>query len=103
MTLLKELDWPKYFYFSSLIHAHIIGYLKQEMPALFGKQAKQQELLDTLPNVFAKVQSMYRLPPGDFPDIIRFRENLKLWKFQDFAKLNDRLIRVLDEVYCVLF
>jgi len=83
------------------VHAHIIGHLKNEMPALFGKEAKQQELITNLPTEFRKIHKNYHLPAGDFPDLERFRENLKLYDFNKFAKLNQRMVDTLDEVLMV--
>lgn len=37
------------------IHAHIIGHLKKEMPAMMGKAKTQQKLIDNLEDEFAKV------------------------------------------------
>lgn len=47
--------------------AYIIGYLKAQMPALVGKEKKQQKLINDLPNVFRSVMKKYNLAPGDFP------------------------------------
>lgn len=41
------------------IHAHIIGHLKKEMPAMMGKAKTQQRLIDNLPDEFAKVSLSY--------------------------------------------
>jgi EH domain-containing protein 1 len=85
------------------VHAYIIGHLKNEMPALFGKDSKQQELIDNLAMEFKKVHKNGRLPAGDFPDLERFRENLKLYDFSKFPKLNNKLLENLDEVLMVDF
>ena len=37
------------------IHAHIIGHLKKEMPAMMGKAKAQQKLIDNLADEFGKV------------------------------------------------
>jgi hypothetical protein len=47
--------------------AYIIGYLKAQMPALVGKEKKQQKLIADLPNVFRSIMKKYNLAPGDFP------------------------------------
>jgi hypothetical protein len=47
--------------------AYIIGYLKAQMPALVGKEKKQQKLINDLPNVFRSIMKKYNLAPGDFP------------------------------------
>jgi len=85
------------------VHSYLIAHLKNEMPALFGKESKQSELIAKLGDEYIKVQRMYRLPPGDFPEIGKFKENLKLYEFAKFPKLNPKLIEVLDEVLGVDF
>ena len=47
--------------------AYIIGHLKSQMPALMGKEKKQQQLINDLPNVFRTILKKYNLAPGDFP------------------------------------
>jgi hypothetical protein len=37
------------------------------MPALMGKEKKQQKLIADLPNVFRTIMKKYGLAPGDFP------------------------------------
>lgn len=46
------------------VHALLIGYLRGQMPALFGKESKKQELLKDLGNVFRTVQREHHLPFG---------------------------------------
>ena len=83
------------------VHAYIIGHLKAQMPALFGKNAKQQALIDSLDEEFLKVQRQYQLPVGDFPDLERFREHLRLHNLDDFKKLDPKLILAMDDVLSV--
>jgi hypothetical protein len=83
------------------VHAYIIGHLKAEMPAMFGKSSKQQQLIDQLDEEFLKVQRQNRLPVGDFPDLERFRENLKLQNFNDFRRVDARLLATMDDVLAV--
>jgi len=60
-----------------IISNHLISNLKygwlEEMPSVFGKEKKQQELIDDLPNVFRAVMKRYNLAPGDFPELESFR------------------------------
>jgi len=80
------------------VHAHIISHLKSEMPAFMGKKAKQEELIANLGHVFKKVQQQYQLPPGDFPPLKKFREQLKLCSFDQFRKLDQRAIDSMEAV-----
>lgn len=77
--------------------AYIIGHLKSQMPAIMGKEKKQQKLIEDLPNVFRAVMKKYNLSPGDFPDISAFTEKLKDTKFSDFNNLKEEEIALLDK------
>lgn len=81
--------------------AYIIGYLKEQMPSLMGKEKKQQKLINDLPNVFRTIMKKYNLSPGDFPDITKFAEKLKDSKFSEFHSLKDEQIALLDKCLSV--
>jgi hypothetical protein len=59
--------------------AYIIGHLKSQMPALMGKEKKQQKLIADLPTVFRTILKKYNLAPGDFP--VRETSSLALLAF----------------------
>jgi len=80
------------------VHAHIIAHLKEEMPSVFGKGSKQQELIKNLKNEFLVIHKKYNLPVGDFPNLLRFQEQLGNTDFTKFAKLNLKLINSMDVV-----
>jgi EH domain-containing protein 1 len=80
------------------VHAYIIAHLAGEMPSFFYKDKKKEELIANLKNEFFKVHQKHQLPVGDFPDINRFREMLKVSDFTQFAKLNEKLIERMDVV-----
>jgi hypothetical protein len=65
---------------------------------MFGKASKQASLIDNLDVEFAKIQKQYHLPIGDFPDLERFRNTLKLYNIADFPKPNPKLISAMDDV-----
>jgi len=78
--------------------AHIVGYLKSQMPAMMGKEKKQQKLISDLPTVFRTILKKYNLSAGDFPDIKGFSEKLKDVKFTEFSTLSSKQIDELDSV-----
>jgi hypothetical protein len=80
------------------VHVCILSYLKSQMPLLWGKQAKQDFLLNNLDIVFKEVQSMYLLSDGDMPPIESFKANLRTFNFRMFPSLDRRVIRELDEL-----
>lgn len=71
------------------------------MPALFGKSSKQADLIAHLPEEFLKVQKAHQLAFGDFPDVERFRSNLKIYNMTEFNKLSPKLVAGIDEVLSV--
>eukprot|EP00555_Chaetoceros_dichaeta_P011371 CAMPEP_0198257518 /NCGR_PEP_ID=MMETSP1447-20131203/7175_1 /TAXON_ID=420782 /ORGANISM="Chaetoceros dichaeta, Strain CCMP1751" /LENGTH=576 /DNA_ID=CAMNT_0043944437 /DNA_START=107 /DNA_END=1837 /DNA_ORIENTATION=- len=77
--------------------SYIIGHLKSQMPALMGKEKKQQKLIEDLPNVFRTIMKKNNLSPGDFPDIAKFTGKLKDTKFAEFHALRDDQITMLEE------
>lgn len=76
--------------------AHIIGYLKSQMPSLMGRDKKQKELIRDLPNCFRTVMKKYNLAPGDFPDLEKFQYKLKDVKFSEFSSFKPEFIEDLD-------
>jgi len=76
--------------------SYIIGYLKSQMPALMGKEKKQQKLIEDLPNVFRTIMKKNGLSPGDFPDIAKFSAKLRDTKFGEFHALREDQIQKLE-------
>lgn len=81
--------------------AYILDYLKKQMPAVIGKEKKQQRLMNEIPNVFRVVSKKYNLSPGDFPDIVKFTEKLRDVKFNDFHTLQPSHIEGLENCLTV--
>jgi len=79
-------------------HAYVLGHLREQMPAVFGKDAKKQELITNLAEEFKKVMRLYRIPPGDFPEIERMKTHLQDYDFKVFPKLDTRLMEKLEQV-----
>lgn len=77
--------------------AHIIGHLKSQMPAVMGKEKKQQKLINDMPNVFRTIMKKHNLAPGDFPDINTFSAKLKETKFSEFHTLKMDQIQLLED------
>ncbi|KAK8790871.1 hypothetical protein WA158_005502 [Blastocystis sp. Blastoise] len=79
-------------------HALILSYLKGQMPKVFGKQKKQQELIDNMPAIFQQLQAEYRLPASDFPEIEGFKKLLENMDFTTFPKYEKDMFDQLDIV-----
>jgi hypothetical protein len=68
---------------------------------MFGKNKKQEKLLANLDQEFIKIQHKYHLPPGDFPNPERFRQNLSLYNMDKFKPLKEDIIARVDEALSV--
>ncbi|XP_074536352.1 EH domain-containing protein 2-like [Halichoeres trimaculatus] len=79
-------------------HAHIISYLKQEMPTIFCKESKKHNLIYQLPVIFNKIQQQQRVPAGDFPDCTKMQEKLLGQDFSKFKTLKPSLMASLDKL-----
>ncbi|KAK8796561.1 hypothetical protein WA538_005759 [Blastocystis sp. DL] len=82
----------------SKAHALLLSYLRKQIPKMFGKAKKQQELLDSMPEIFHMIQTEYRLPASDFPNMERFIEVVSTMDFSTFPKYKPELFDALDEV-----
>lgn len=83
------------------VHALIIGHLKKEMPSMFGKKKKQENLLKNLDQEFIKIQNKYHIPAGDFPNPERFKQNLALYDIDKFKSIKEDLLEKVDEALAV--
>jgi hypothetical protein len=79
------------------VHAYIIGHLKKEMPAMFGKQSKQNELINKLDKEFITIRQRHQLAPGDFPNVERFKQSLRLYKFDKFHSLKPNIVEKAED------
>ncbi|XP_005944734.1 EH domain-containing protein 2 [Haplochromis burtoni] len=79
-------------------HAHIISYLKQEMPTIFCRESKKHNLIYQLPVIFNKIQQQHHVPAGDFPDCTKMQEKLLGQDFSKFKKLKPSLMASLDKL-----
>jgi len=79
------------------VHVLVINHLRNQF-GIFGKESLQKKLLENLLDEFKKVQKEYGLPPGDFPNVQKFRETLAVFKIDKFPKLNKKQIQLLDEL-----
>jgi hypothetical protein len=69
---------------------------------MMGKDKKQKELIAGLEDIFFKVSRAHAIPPGDFPDVAKFRHILATNEycrdFTKFKKLDDKLLGQLDTI-----
>lgn len=53
----------------SQVHAYIISSLKKDMPSVFGKDNKKKELINSLGEIYSRIEREHQISPGDFPNL----------------------------------
>lgn len=80
------------------VHAYIISYLKKEMPSLFGREKKKEELIIRLPEIYTILQREHHISPGDFPNVAKMQDMLQHYDFSKFPSLKMKLIESVDKM-----
>ncbi len=83
------------------VQAFILSHLKGEMPSLFGKQSKKNELIENLDTVFNTIHKARNIPVGDFPSVKAMRDKLDEYDFTRFPKLQPHLLEIVDQMLAV--
>ncbi|VDN55985.1 unnamed protein product [Dracunculus medinensis] len=78
------------------VHAFIIAELRKQMPSMIGREKKKKELIQNLDKIFEQLQREHNISAGDFPDVNKMRENLKIHDFTKFNALKPKLLEVVD-------
>ncbi|PVU91752.1 hypothetical protein BB561_004235 [Smittium simulii] len=85
------------------VHAYIIGYLKTEMPTMFGKSKKAKLLITSLKEIFVLLQQKYNLSAGDFPNVSEYQTILYTCDISMFRKLENKYIQAADNALSIDF
>ncbi|KAJ3613895.1 hypothetical protein NHX12_020138 [Muraenolepis orangiensis] len=80
------------------VHAYIISHLKKEMPSLFGREKKKEELIMRLPEIYTLLQREHHISPGDFPDVTKMQDQLQHYDFSKFSSMKPKLIESVDKM-----
>ncbi|RVE57642.1 hypothetical protein OJAV_G00218340 [Oryzias javanicus] len=80
------------------VHAYIISYLKKEMPTLFGREKKKEELIMRLPEIYTLLQREHHISAGDFPNVGKMQDMLQHYDFHKFPSLKMKLIESVDKM-----
>jgi EH domain-containing protein 1 len=82
----------------AIVNVCVLGHLRSKMPYLWGREAAQQKLIDSLPEVFESVRRQYGLAEGDFPKIDEFRQVLRMSDFRMFPHTSRDVLTKLQEL-----
>ena len=82
----------------ALVHAHIIGALRAEMPLIFGKEDKKARLIANLDSIYRKIEVEKGFSAGDFPNVDQMRELLANYDFSALAPLDAGLVASVDHM-----
>ena len=80
------------------VHSLIIGDIKSKMPMFIGKDQKKKELIEDLDKTYKQIQKDFSVPAGDFPDINRMRKLLTESDFNEFPRLNESMLEVVEDM-----
>ncbi|KAI4798181.1 hypothetical protein KUCAC02_022223 [Chaenocephalus aceratus] len=80
------------------VHAYIISHLKKEMPSLFGREKKKEELIMRLPEIYTHLQREHHISPGDFPSVTKMQDMLQHYDFSKFPSMKIKLIESVDKM-----
>ena len=65
---------------------------------MIGKDAKKKELIKNLPAIFKNIHLKHGIPLGDFPNVAKMQETLKLKDFSKFKSLDDHYLTKVDSM-----
>jgi hypothetical protein len=52
--------------------------MHDEMPMMFGKDAKKSELISNLDDIYSKLVNKYQISPGDFPEVRNMKASMSV-------------------------
>ena len=78
------------------IHALIMDHLKNNTPAVFGKDAKKKQLLANLDGIFEEIRKKHNIAARDFPDTEKMRRKLETLDFKTLRNLDPRMMKAAD-------
>lgn len=78
------------------VHVQILNHLRQQLPSMFGRAAKQEKLCKNLAKEFTAVQAEFNLPVGDFPEYEHFQSRLAGFNLDRLPKWSNRAWQGLE-------
>uniref|UniRef100_A0A8C1U2U8 EH domain-containing protein 3-like n=4 Tax=Cyprinus carpio TaxID=7962 RepID=A0A8C1U2U8_CYPCA len=80
------------------VHAYIISSLKKDMPSVFGKDNKKKELINSLGEIYSRIEKEHQISPGDFPNLKKMQEQLQAHDLNKFHPLKMKLLDTVDDM-----
>ncbi|XP_076815595.1 EH domain-containing protein 3-like isoform X2 [Clavelina lepadiformis] len=80
------------------VHAYIISYLHDSMPSVFGKEKAKNKLINDLEKIYGELANKYNISLGDFPNVQKMKERLKITDFSKLRGLSESMIRKVDDM-----
>eukprot|EP01038_Epipyxis_sp_PR26KG_P008135 gene8135-11013_t len=82
----------------AVVHVCVMGHLKSKMPYLWGKEAKQSLLINTLQDTFNEVKRIYHLAEGDFPKVDEYKASLAMLEISSFPAIDRKVLNTLQSL-----
>jgi len=70
-----------------LVHALLIGVMREGLPMMFGKDKAKKKALEDLPMTYERVGQRFKMNHRDFPPVEDYREFLSKFDLENFPKL----------------
>ncbi|KAM6965043.1 EH domain-containing protein 3 [Aplochiton taeniatus] len=80
------------------VHAYIISALKREMPTVFGKEGKKKELINSLGDIYGRIEREHQISAGDFPNLKKMQDQLQSHDLNKFQPLKSKLLETVDDM-----
>lgn len=79
-------------------HVHVLDYLRQAMPSLFGSDKEKAKLIAKLPAILGEISRTRKIPVGDFPPVEVYAKALEKHDFRKFKELHAKTAQEVEEI-----
>lgn len=79
------------------VNAYIMGELYSQMPSVFGKETKRNQLIHNLSEIYEKVRHKHQIPRDNFPELSKMQQRLENVNFNELHSLKPSLFKAVDE------
>lgn len=82
-----------------IVHAHIMGYLKDNMPSWMGKEKAKRKLINELPEILLKIASTHKKAACDMPNVPEMQKRLAKYDWSRLRNVDDRRIKSVEDAF----